>query len=147
MATGGGALKGLRPCTPFSTAATKNLMNTIITLFPDTIWNVIYKDEGNWRVGLYKPDSARHEDISILEKHTCPELFVCQQGRMGLVVKEGPDETIMELDPGQAVLVKGYHNGFAIDKEGYFLVVERTAFTTEYIERDSGRFIKKVEVK
>jgi hypothetical protein len=121
-------------------------MNTITTLFPDAIWNVIFKDEGNWRVGLYRPDAAGHEEISTLEKHTCPELFVCLQGKMGLVVKESAGEQIMVLNPGQALLVHDYHNGFTIDKGGYFLVVERTAFTTEYIERDSGRIIKKVDV-
>ncbi len=119
----------------------------ITTLAPGSRWSVIFRDSGSWRAGLYRPDSERHEDVTVLEKHTCPELFVCLQGRAGLILKNGNEERIVEMVPHQALMVSEYHNGFAIDKDGYFLVIERTAFTTEYIDRKTGVFIKKVEVK
>lgn len=123
-------------------------MNIDITaLVPDSRWSVIFRDSGSWRAGLYRPESARQEDVTVLEKHTCPELFVCLQGKAGLVLKSGTDEHIVELAPNQALLVTEHHNGFAIDPEGYFLVIERTAFTTEYIDRRTGASIKKVQVK
>ncbi|HRS79468.1 MAG TPA: hypothetical protein P5115_20175 [Spirochaetota bacterium] len=119
----------------------------ITTLAPDSRWSVIFRDGGSWRAGLYRPEAAGPVQVSVLEKHTCPELFVCLQGRAGLVLKNGTDERIVEMAPNQALLVTEYHNGFAIDPEGYFLVIERTAFTTEYIDRKTGAFIRKVEVK
>ncbi len=119
----------------------------IASLMPDSRWSVIFRDSGFWRAGLYRPETARQEDVSVLEKHTCPELFVCLQGKAGLVLKNGAAEQIVELAPHQAIMVSEYHNGFVIDPEGYFLVIERTAFTTEYIDRKSGAFIKKVEVR
>lgn len=123
-------------------------MNTDITTFlPDSRWSVIFRDGGSWRAGLYRPEAVRPDDVTMLERHTCPELFICLQGKAGLVLKSGSDERIVELEPHQAILVSEYHNGFSIDPGGYFLVIERTAFTTEYIDRKSGNFIKKVEVK
>jgi hypothetical protein len=119
----------------------------IMSLVPDSRWSVIFRDGGSWRAGLYRPESARQEDVTVLEKHTCPELFVCLQGRAGLILKNGSEEMIVELAPHQALMVSEHHNGFTIDPEGYFLVIERTAFTTEYIDRNTGAFIKKVEVK
>jgi hypothetical protein len=119
----------------------------ITTLAPDSRWSVIFRDSGSWRAGLYRPEASGPEEVSILEKHTCPELFLCLQGRAGLVLKNGSEERIVEMAPHQALLVTDYHNGFAIDPEGYFLVIERTAFTTEYIDRTSGAFLKKVEVR
>ncbi|MBN2077916.1 MAG: hypothetical protein JW838_03065 [Spirochaetes bacterium] len=44
-------------------------------------------------------------------------------------------------------MVTDYHNGFTIDPGGHFLVIERTDFTTEYIDRSNGAFIRRVEVK
>lgn len=119
----------------------------IATLIPDSRWSVIFRDSGAWRVGLYRPEAKRQEDIAMLEKHTCPELFVCLQGRTGLVLKNSSEERIVELAPNQALMVTEYHNGFSIDPEGYFLVVERTTFTTEYIDRITGGLIKKIDVK
>jgi len=42
--------------------------------------------------------------------------------------------------------VTGYHNGYAIDPEGFFLVVERTDFSTEYADRGTGEIVKRVTV-
>jgi hypothetical protein len=82
----------------------------------------------------------------VLEKHSCPELFVCMGGKAGLIVKNGADEELLEFVPGQALLVTGYHNGYGIDPTGYFLVVERTDFSTEYADRGTGEIVKRVTV-
>lgn len=119
----------------------------ITTLHPDALWSVIFKDENSWRAGVYRPETPGPEGIEILEKHSCPELFVCLGGTMGLLLYDGSEERAVELMPHQAVMVSEYHNGYAIDPGGYFLVVERTAFSTEYIERKTGKFLKRVEVK
>lgn len=119
----------------------------ITTLMPDSRWSVIFRDGGSWRAGLYRPEASGPEEVTVLEKHTCPELFVCLQGRAGLVLKSDAGETIIEMAPHQALLVSEHHNGFSIDPGGYFLVIERTAFMTEYIDRATGAFIKKVEVR
>lgn len=118
----------------------------IIALLPDSRWKVIFSDPGSWRVGLYRPEHDAAEKVDVLEKHTCPELFVCMNGRTGLIVKNGAQEEVLALDPGQALLVTGYHNGYAIDPAGYFLVAERTDFSTEYADRGTGAIVKRVTV-
>jgi hypothetical protein len=118
----------------------------IITLLADSRWKVIFSDPGSWRVGLYRPEHDSAGKVEVLEKHSCPELFVCMEGKVGLIVKSGAEEQIAELNPGQALLVTGYHNGFAIDPAGYFLVVERTDFETEYADRATGAVLKRVTV-
>ncbi len=120
--------------------------NEIITLLPDSRWNVIFSDPGAWRVGLYRPEHDAAEKVDVLEKHTCPELFVCMGGRTGLIIKDGNGERTEELGPGQALLVTGYHNGFTLDPAGFFLVVERTDFETEYADRATGSIVKRVTV-
>ena len=111
------------------------MTDRIVTLKPEGRWHVPVSDEGHWRMGVYTPESSSPAEITILEKHSCPELFVCMKGRMGLLTGSGKEEKIIELDPDQAVLVDDYHNGYSIDPSGYFLVIERTSFTTEYIDR------------
>jgi len=39
------------------------------------------------------------------------------------------------LSPNQVIMVTEWHNGFIIDPKGYFIVVERTDFSTEYVTR------------
>jgi hypothetical protein len=118
----------------------------ITTLTADSRWKVIFSDPGAWRVGLYRPEHDAAEKVDVLEKHTCPELFVCMEGKAGLVLKDGAEERVVELGPGEALLVTGYHNGFAVDPSGWFLVVERTDFETEYADRATGAIVKRVTV-
>ncbi len=120
--------------------------NDTITLLPDSRWQVIFSDPGFWRVGLYRPEHDSAGKVEVLEKHSCPELFVCMGGKAGLIVKNGAEEKTLEFDPGQALLVTGYHNGYAGDPAGFFLVVERTDFSTEYADRGSGEIVKRVTV-
>ena len=110
-------------------------------------WTVPFSDEGYWRLGIYNPEFTSPNEITILEKHSCPELFICRKGRMGLIVGTGEHEKVITLADGEAMLVSDYHNGFRIDEGADFIVVERTAFSTEYIERNTGKVIKRVDVK
>jgi hypothetical protein len=110
-------------------------------------WTVPFSDDGYWRLGIYNPEFTSQNEITILEKHTCPELFICRKGRMGLIIGTGAQEKVITLADGEAMLVSDYHNGFRIDDGADFIVVERTAFSTEYIERSTGKVIKRVDVK
>ena len=118
----------------------------ITSLAPKSLWSVLYKDEGHWRAGLYSPQFFSPDEISTLERHTCPELFVCLGGRAGLIIGSGAGERIVEMGPHQALLVTDYHNGYRIDESAYFLAIERTAFSTQYIDRKTGALLKKAEV-
>ncbi len=118
--------------------------NRIKKLSPGTRWEIVFKDNGAWRAGVYKPEYGRAENIEILEKHSCPELFICMNGRMGLLIFDGKIEHTVEFMPGEALLVDDYHNGYFIDGAGFFTVIERTSFSTEYIDRATGKIIKTV---
>ena len=118
-----------------------------LNLTPESRWHVPFQDTGSWRTGIYRPEFNSSDEIKVLEKHTCPELFVCMKGRMGLLIKDGSREELVEMEPNQAIFVTGSHNGFAIDPEGFFLVVERTSFSTEYIDRITGTVIERVTVQ
>ncbi|MFW5861279.1 MAG: hypothetical protein ACOCWZ_03430 [Spirochaetota bacterium] len=112
-----------------------------ITLQPDGRWHVPFEDSGSFRVGVYSPEFYSAAQIDVLEKHTCPELFICTGGRMGLLLSEDGYETEIILQPGEAVMVTEHHNGFMVDREGFFIVVEQTAFSTEYIDRKTGKVL------
>jgi hypothetical protein len=114
---------------------------------PSRRWEVFSSDRGYWRTGLYRPEATSPADITEFEKHSCPELFICLGGRAGLVVSDGGKETMVEFGPGEELLVTDYHNGFQIDPGAYFLVVERTEFSTEYMDRLTGKSIRRVEVE
>jgi len=55
-------------------------MEQIIHLSPSSRWEVLFSDADCWRVGVYRPEFKRPDDIHELEKHTCPELFVFMSG-------------------------------------------------------------------
>jgi len=110
-------------------------------LRPDGRWHVPFEDDGSWRLGIYRPEFESADHVDVLEKHTCPELFICTGGRMGLLLRENGTETRLELEPGEAVMVTEYHNGFCVDPGGFFMVVEQTSFTTRFIDRKTGEII------
>ncbi|HSV98235.1 MAG TPA: hypothetical protein VLM75_15030 [Spirochaetota bacterium] len=87
------------------------------------------------------------DDVMELEKHSCPELFLCLGGRAGLVIYDGETEKTVEFEPGEELLVSDYHNGFLIEQDAFFLVVERTAFTTDYIDRKTRGPLRSVTVE
>jgi hypothetical protein len=117
-----------------------------INIHPEQKWKVIAKDDSFWRTGIYRPEFSGPDEIDVLEKHTCPELFICSAGRAGLLIYDGVSEAIVSLQAGEAVEINVYHNGFLIDQDAYFIVVERSAFTSEYIDRMTKKFIRKIEV-
>ncbi len=98
-------------------------------------WQVFEEDGGFWRTGIYLPEFSSPEEIDRLERHSCPELFICQEDEMGLLVDEGSGEEEIILQPGEYLTVTGWHNGFRASEEGFFLVVERSNFETEYRDR------------
>ena len=122
------------------------MKHDIQTLSADSRWRVAFEDGGHWRTGIYKPEFHSPDEIGELEKHSCPELFFCCGGRMGLLVSDGTREKVLILEPGQALEVVDYHNGFQVDPEGWFFVVERTDFETEYIDRKTGEVVRRVGV-
>lgn len=117
-----------------------------IKLFPRSRWEVIFQDHGSWRSGIYKPESRDPAEITELEKHTCPELFICMNGSAGLLIRDGAREHAVSFKPGESLLVSEYHNGFLVDENGYFLVIERTSFTTSYMDRRTGKITRTVDV-
>ncbi len=121
-------------------------MNNVENIIPDQVWKVISEDKGFWRVGVYRPEFLSPDDISILEKHTCSEFFVCVGGKAGLIIIKDGKESEEVLEPFQSILIDGFHNGFRIDESAFFLVAERSSFETEYIDRKSGNIIKRVKV-
>ncbi|MCX8122662.1 MAG: hypothetical protein N3F66_00680 [Spirochaetes bacterium] len=100
-------------------------------------WTIIAQDDKKWRVGIYHPEFSNPDDIDVLEKHSCPELFICCNAPCGLLLMVEGQEEIHILNPNEAIFVTQYHNGFKVDVNGYFIVVEQTDFTTEFIERKS----------
>lgn len=119
--------------------------NTHVKFIPSSQWEVLFADGGHWRMGLYRPDSDSRESVDMLEKHSCPELFICAEGKAGLVLFDGEHEAFVEFEPHEAMLVTQYHNGFRLDERGYFYVIERTSFSTEYIDRKTRKLIRRVE--
>lgn len=98
-------------------------------------WQVLCGDTAHWRVGLYSPNLCSRADVTELERHDCPELFLLLDGRLTLVLSEGGGRVReVALDIGKPVLVTSPHNGYCPDgpHTGRALVVERDAFQTEY---------------
>ncbi len=118
----------------------------IVPLVPGARWEVYALDAGQWRSGMYLPEFMSGDEVDVLERHSCPELFICVGGRMGLVTWDGARETRIEFNPHDSLMVEDYHNGFRIDEGGFFIVVERTSFVTEYIDRRSRKFLRQVSV-
>lgn len=111
----------------------------VVPLKPEGRWHVPFQDDGAWRLGIYQPEFFGADEIHTLEKHSCTELFICTNGKAGLVVRtDTGEEQILTLQSGEAVLVHDWHNGFRIDEDAFFYVTERTEFITRYMDRKSG---------
>jgi len=111
--------------------------NTLLSLLPKERWQVLCGDTGHWRCGFYAPEFGGAEEISELEWHDCPELFMLVQGRVSLVLHDEQGERIQELEPLKPILVTARHAGFCPDgpHSGLCIVIERDAFKTEYTPR------------
>lgn len=112
--------------------------NTPFSLKTSARWTVIAQDEKCWRVGIYHPEFTNPSEIPVLEKHSCPELFICVNAPCGLLLMIDGKEQQYILKPDEAILITEYHNGFTVDPNGYFIVVEQTDFTTEFMERKTS---------
>ena len=123
----------------------RRMENKPVFLAPGSQWDVLFEDTGHWRMGLYRPDALSRECVETLEKHSCPELFICAGERAGLVLFDGQRERCVDFQPYEAMMVSQHHNGYRIDAGGFFYVVERSSFTTEYIDRKTGKLIRRVE--
>lgn len=109
--------------------------NTVFTVTTKNRWEIIAQDAAQWRVGIYNPECNHPDEVTMLEKHSCPELFICINAPCGLLLLIDGIEQQIVLNPNDAVMITEFHNGFKLDKEGCFIVVERVDFTTEYIKR------------
>jgi len=109
--------------------------DTPFSLKTNNRWTIMAQDNKHWRVGIYHPEFSNPDEIPVFEKHTCPELFICAQAPCGLLLLVNEKEIQYILKPEEAILVTEYHNGFKVDPQGYFIVVEQTDFTTEFMKR------------
>ena len=101
----------------------------------DRVWQVLCGDADHWRVGVYSPAETDADQAGELERHTCPELFCLLSGHLTLTLSDGHGGVrLLELRPGEPVLVTAPHAGFCPDgpHTGRALVVERDRFDTEY---------------
>ncbi len=95
-------------------------------------WQVAF-DEGNWLLGIYRPEFGSREEVKELEKHDAPELFLLLEGRVVLLLQEEEEEVKeLELRAGEAVILDCWHNAYSPDRSGQALVVERTGVRTEF---------------
>lgn len=110
--------------------------NALLSFSDDARWEVLCGDAGHWRLGYYRPEVSRADEVKELEWHDCPEAFILLQGRVTLLVDEGEGAGVHELplEPFRPALVTGRHAGFCPDGPftGLCAVIERDAFRTEY---------------
>lgn len=98
-------------------------------------WNVLCGDSGHWRCGIFSPPESTPSQISELEWHDCPELFLLVRGRVTLVLSDmNGGVTELQLEAGRPVLVSSPHSAYCPDGpfSGTCFVVERDEFDTEY---------------
>ncbi len=112
-------------------------VNKLLSPEADKIWQVACGDSGHWRCGFYSPEFSTADDITELEEHDCPELFMLVEGRVNLLLSDDSGEHILELLPLKPVLVTCRHSGFCPDgaHSGSCIVIERDVFTTTYTRR------------
>ena len=104
----------------------------IMLLESDQRWSIFAEDPEHWRLGLYHPEYKSVDEIAELEKHSCPELFICCGGKMGIILDQEDSIVNLVLNDKEMLLVNSFHNAYQIDEGAYFLVVERDNFTTSF---------------
>ncbi len=106
-------------------------------------WKVLFRDPGKWLLSVYVPENERREDIRVLEKHDAPELFYLVRGKVTLVVSSGEEIEEVEMEPGRAYIVEGWHNAYRPEGgEGVAMVIEKDGVTTELRDISSFRWRK-----
>ena len=106
----------------------------IIKISPGKRWEVVFRDNDNWQVGIYFPEYTSREQIDVLEKHDAPELFYLVSGRIVLVLSNDLKEIReVEMEPGEIYIVNEWHSAYRPNGEnGIALVIEKPSIKTEY---------------
>ena len=106
-----------------------------LKLVPRGRWEVLFTDDGRWRLGIYRPENESLSDIKYLEKHDVPELFYLVRGDVVLVLSEdGRSFKEVRMEPGVAYVVTEWHNAYRPGgREGVALVIEASEVRTEYL--------------
>ena len=106
----------------------------VISIRGEKRWEVVFKENDRWQCGIYVPENTSLDDITFLEKHNAPELFVLVRGNIVLVLMDDEGnikEVNMEED--KIYIVNTWHNAYRPNNcEGVALVIERPDITTEY---------------
>ena len=115
--------------------------DAVMEPLPQLQWQVLCGDFGHWRAGVYSPAETSAEQLTELEQHSCPELFLLLCGRLVLLLGGPLGELELELEPGKPVLISRPHAGYCPDgpHTGAALVVERDVFETEYRDVEQWR--------
>lgn len=110
-------------------------------------WDVLFTENNNWRVGVYRPRFRSRDEIRELEKHTCPEAFLLISGSVTLLYRKD-DGTLTEkiLVPMELTIVTEPHAGFSPNLDGVAFVVENAKFTTTYTGIDTPQITRTVNV-
>lgn len=96
-------------------------------------WEVVFRDGDSWQLGVYVPENESIDDVKILEKHDCPEMFYLVRGRIVLVLSSGDELEEVEMEEGKIYIVECWHNAYRPEgSPGVALVVERPSVKTEY---------------
>ncbi len=106
----------------------------IIRLSPKQRWEIVFRDNDNWQVGIYSPEYTSREQIDVLEKHDAPELFYLVSGRIILVLSNDLKEIReVEMEPKKIYIINEWHNAYRPNGEnGLALVIEKPTIKTEY---------------
>ncbi len=112
-----------------------------IPIYTGSRWRVVFKTKG-WQCGIYRPEFTSVEDITYLERHNRPEVFVPVKGNIVLVLSEdGNMLREIPLRKNNLYVITEWHNAYRPDgKEGIALVIEHPAIKTEYLSLEN--FIK-----
>ena len=96
-------------------------------------WEVVFRDGDCWQLGIYVPENESIDDIKVLERHDCPEMFYLIKGRVVLVLSSGDGLEEVEMREGRIYIVDCWHNAYRPGgSPGIALVVERPSVKTEY---------------
>ena len=95
-------------------------------------WQVVF-EEGNWLCGIYQPENKSLADVSKLEKHDAPELFLLVRGEITMVIsKDGKNLEEYRLKPGEVFITNQWHNAYS-EGGGRAMVIEKCGVKTEFI--------------
>lgn len=112
-------------------------MHKLISAKPGKKFQVLAGDKNHWRVGLGSPAFDRRDQITELEKHSCPEMFLLLKGNVTMVMDDGKGERELILKPMKPVMVSCWHRSYCPDgpHTGMVLIVERDDIRTVFRPR------------